>query len=246
MAAVSPGYELLQVWHFVRGDMSPKEFELWICSNPQMEPQLGAAFYFDLIAADYHDLDVVHDFKRRLSLWALGVEPLHCLCITLADLALVNMGDHHVAVFATLEMKASRGQPFWWLSVYGCSACGEWWLVAQEERQNDIFCMRRLHDQEIASITSGQEWQQDFDRYEDLLRIAWQAGVRFQFVDPMASSSLRWTIEDLAKARPGIHISELATLLNLGLETASRLAHRVVEATGVTIEFDYGDPRVEL
>jgi len=41
--------------------------------------------------------------------------------------------------------------PFWWLVLYGCRSCGQGWLVAQEERHNDIFCMRRLDEAYPAS-----------------------------------------------------------------------------------------------
>jgi hypothetical protein len=49
---------------------------------------------------------------------------------------------------------------------------------------------------------------------------------------------LRWTIADLAKARPGIRVSELAELLNLDLETALTLAKRAVRDDAAVIEFD--------
>ena len=51
-------------------------------------------------------------------------------------------------------------------------------------------------------------------------------------------TSLRWTIHDLATARPGIRVSELASLLALPASVARRLAERAVRNEGVTIELD--------
>jgi hypothetical protein len=49
---------------------------------------------------------------------------------------------------------------------------------------------------------------------------------------------LRWTITDLAKARLGIRVSELAKLLNLDIDTAHALARRAVRDDGALIELD--------
>jgi hypothetical protein len=44
----------------------------------------------------------------------------------------------------------------------------------------------------------------------------------------------------LAKARPGIRVSELAELLNLEVEIARVLAKRAVRDDGAEIQFDQG------
>ena len=58
-------------------------------------------------------------------------------------------------------------------------------------------------------------------------------------MDPMSSGALNGIFQDLAEARPGIRVSELATLLNLDLELASALARKIAQETGVIIEFDH-------
>jgi len=229
--------ELLKVWCFVRGDTGTQDFEKWVYLTPRLEDLLGSELYLDVIATDYRDRNVVFVLKQRLSAWAQAAEPLACRCITLPDLAVLGMGGDSAAAFATLKEQASRGDPFWWLSWYRCSACAEGWLVAAEERQNDVYCLRRLRDPEVASLAAGGSWPTDFDRYETLLRIGRDAGYSVSFVDP-PNSSLRWTIEDLARARPGMRVSELAELLNLDMETALLLARQVTKATGVHILFD--------
>jgi hypothetical protein len=45
-------------------------------------------------------------------------------------------------------------------------------------------------------------------------------------------------IEDLARARPNIRVSELARLLNLDAGVAHALAARVARDRGVQIDFD--------
>ena len=236
MNATKQNPELSEVWRFVRGDMNPQDFKRWACSS-HLEERFGAGLFLDLISADYGDRRVVQDLRQRLSSWAQGIQALRCQCITLPDLAVVDMAEDEFAVFDTLQEKVRRGDPFWWLSAYCCSTCGEWWLVAQEELQNDLYCMRRLREGEVSCIKADRDWPGDFDKYEDLLRIGLEAGRSVRFADPM-DPSLRRTIRDLATAKPGIRVSELAQLLNLDLETASLLAHAEVEANGLAIEFD--------
>ncbi|OAI54788.1 hypothetical protein AYO44_14250 [Planctomycetaceae bacterium SCGC AG-212-F19] len=66
-----------------------------------------------------------------------------CECGRLDDPAVIDMGQHE-EVFRTLEKVCTRGTPWWWLYASTCRACGQTWLVAQEERQNDVFILRRL------------------------------------------------------------------------------------------------------
>jgi hypothetical protein len=61
---------------------------------------------------------------------------------------------------------------------------------------------------------------------------------RFVRGDGVNSWSLRTTVEDLARVRRGIRVSELARLLNLDPETASALARGAIETKGVAIELD--------
>ena len=81
-------------------------------------------------------------------------------------------------------------------------------------------------------------WPSDFDRYETLLRMGADAGRAFTFLDPIGDSSLKWTIADLARERPGITVTELCDLLNLDRETAATIAWSVVEDKGADIRFD--------
>jgi hypothetical protein len=146
------------------------------------------------------------------------------------------MGDHE-SVFQTLIKLRERGEPRWWLYASCCEACGQLWLVAQEERQNDVFILKRLDQTAATDLSTADVWPRDFDRYETLLEIGRVAGKKVSFVDPF-DSSLVATIEDLARDRPYIAVSEIARLLNLDLRLATALARAVVRTTGVIIKFD--------
>jgi hypothetical protein len=159
-----------------------------------------------------------------------------CKCGTLGTFAVVDMGEHD-AVFATLDRVRDHGAPCWWLYACACRACKATWVVAQEERQNDIFIMRRVEAPEVEALLRDNVWPPGFDRYEALLEIGTKYGHQARFLDP-ENSSLPWTIADLARERPGIAVSDLARLLNLTPDVAAKLARRVVDHDAVDITFD--------
>ncbi len=159
-----------------------------------------------------------------------------CLCASLSDIIVVDMGDESEKVFASLLEVKKRGQPYWWLSVYQCYVCEQSWLVAQEERQNDVMCLEKLAPAAMQNVLNNDQWTATFDSYESLLRLGLEAGKQVRFFDPL-NSSLRWTISDLAKEKPGISTLELGKLLNLDLELAEEIARKVVQEDGVIISF---------
>jgi hypothetical protein len=160
-----------------------------------------------------------------------------CLCASLSDVIVVDMGDESEKVFASLLEVKKRGQPYWWLSVYQCYVCEQAWLVGQEERQNDVMCLQKLDPATMQNVLNSDEWPDAFDHYESLLRMGLETGKSVRFVDPL-NSSLRWTVSDLAKDRPGIRVSEIAKLLNLDTDLAEELARKVIKEDSVNIVFD--------
>jgi hypothetical protein len=225
------------IWCFVRGDVEPRDFESWICENHSAEQYLGADLYLETISDDFRSADVVDRLRDRLRDHARAAWPQDCRCIELSDLAVVDMGKHEGVFRSICEVKR-RGQPQWWLWLGHCIACNQGWLVAQEERQNVIFCMRKLAEPEARAVVDENRWPSDFDTYEALLEIGLSAGRSVTFVDPLESSSLSATIEDLALNRPGIRVSEIARLLDIDHDLARTLAQRVVAQTGVSIRVD--------
>jgi hypothetical protein len=157
------------------------------------------------------------------------MEPPGCECGRLAVLAIVRMG-HHDNVFRSFTTVRKRGSPWWWLYADRCGMCGQTWLVAQEERHNDLFILRRLNPEVAERLARDGVWPADFDQYETLLEIGRAAGYSVRFLDA-ADSPLLHTVADLARDRPGIRVTELASLLNLDPADAAELARQVVSGT---------------
>ena len=241
MVAPMSDLALADLWRFIRGDAEVADFERWIYArSDELESRLGKQTALQLLAADYRSPEAVARVKELLREYAQRVSALECQCITLPNVSVVDMGHESEGVLASIERRRSRGEPIWWLWSGECTRCGQWWLVAQEERQNDVFCLRRLTGDDVTRLVERNVWPPDFDSYEALLRLGLDAGKSVRFADPEQASSLRWTIADLAKARPGIRVSELAELLNLEIDTARVLAKRAVRDDGALIEFDHG------
>jgi hypothetical protein len=226
------------IWRFVRGDLALKDFENWLYSDHSLEEMMGKSFYLEIISVNYTDKDDLFKAKKRQTEYARQVTRLRCKCVELADTDIVNMGDESELFFKYVETIKRRGEPYWWLSVDKCRECGQWWLEGSEERQNDLYCLRRLDLQTAEEILSKNLWPDYFDKYETLLRLGYEAGISVRFVDPLGDSSLKWTIVDLAKEHPGIAISDIVKLLNIDRAIAEELAKKAVKDERVHISFD--------
>ena len=97
---------------------------------------------------------------------------------------------------------------------------------------------KAMMDEEFDAHDFGTLRTSSFDSYESLLKLGHEAGKRVRFAEPEQASALRWTIADSAKARPGIRVSELESLLNLEPETARLLAERAIRDDNVIIQLD--------
>ena len=147
-----------------------------------------------------------------------------CCCQSLDDLAVVPMGGDGLdeRVFASLERTRDHGGDQWWLYLSKCNACGQDWLVAQDERIYDNYYMKRLTPTEAQEVTEANRWPGDFITYERVLRFGRTLSQPWTFLDPR-SPSLVWTAQDLLKERPGISVDEIAYLLAIEPEAARRL-----------------------
>jgi hypothetical protein len=223
------------LWSYVRGNMDDAAFEAWANGTSDLEQELGKADYAKIVALDYHNPDAE---SPRGTVWEIVARrfPRDCRCNELHSLAVIDMGDHE-DVFRTLVLVRKRGPPHWWLSADSCNDCGQTWLVACESRINDVYIMRLLDDQATDQLLEKGVWPDEFDRFERLLEIGLEAGRRWQYVDLDDSPSLLWTIADLARERPNIPLTKIASLLNLSLTDADVLARRVAAAEGVVIGF---------
>jgi hypothetical protein len=239
------------LWRFVRGDVPGTEFESWVYRETRLESELGGNLYLAAISTDFSKKGEVWGLRCALAPHARARSPSDCACLRLRDIDVVDMGTFQAPepafeadrewsdddVLRTFERVKDRGSPRWWLWAARCRACGQGWLVGTEERQNDVYCLKRLDGGELGGIVDADRWPPDFDSYESLLRVGLQAGRSVHVLDP-TYSSVRDTMADLARTRPGIAISELAKLLSIDLATAAELARKVAEVHGVQFTFD--------
>ncbi len=159
------------IWRFIRGDIRVQDFEQWVYSENSLEKMLGKTLYFEIISVHYSDKDAVYKIKQLLSEYACQESPFRCKCIQMSDVEVVDMGEESDAVFQYFKEIKRRGEPFWWLSLDHCRECNQWWLVASEQRQNDLYCLRKLNRQTADEILNKNSWPNYFDRYETLLRL---------------------------------------------------------------------------
>jgi hypothetical protein len=227
-----------KLWEFIRGDLPTGELERLVYGDASFEEHLGHELYLEVVSNDFRSGDATHKIKQRLADFQRSRHPMACRCIELKSSAVVDMGEEGERVFGTLRRVAERGAPRWWLSLNRCDECGQSWLVGEDSRQNDVFCMLRLDDGAATRIVADGVWPADFDKYESLLEAGKEAGKSVRFLDPVHDSSLGDSMEQLAQESPGIPLSHLAELLNLGMETAAIIARRVVSERGVDIALD--------
>lgn len=147
-----------------------------------------------------------------------------CLCAALPDLAVVRMGWDGMdeRVFATLEPVCDHGGDLWWLYLSRCSACGQNWMIAQEERIYDDYYLRRVDAATAREITSEQQWPDEFITYERVLKIGRTLSSPYTYLDSL-SPALIDTARELRKARPDINVLEIAHLLGIPPGCAAQL-----------------------
>jgi hypothetical protein len=225
------------VWEFVRGDMTISVFEKELYSSNQYEKYFGQTFYLEVISNDFRNSDSTFQLKQKLAEYQRKVHTTNCKCVELKNLAVLDM-FHDEKYFDTFQTVLKRGQPLWWLYLSCCEKCNQYWLVAQEERHNDIYCLCRLNNIVAEKIISENIWPSIFDRFEDLLKIGLEAGKSVRFLDPLNDSSLAVTMEDVANANPGIKLSYIAKLLILDIDTAALVAKSVIAKKNVNISLN--------
>jgi hypothetical protein len=126
-------------------------------------------------------------------------------------------------VFATVENVIDHGGDAWWLHLSQCRACGQHWMIAQEERIFDEHFLRRLTVDEANRISAQAEWPVEFLTYERVLKTGHALGIRPCIFLERISPSLVWTAEDLRRERPDMAVKEISLLLGVTEEQAKRL-----------------------
>ncbi|MBY9062503.1 hypothetical protein K7957_06120 [Sphingomonas yunnanensis] len=139
---------------------------------------------------------------------------------------MIGMGDPDgldVRVFATLDRIRMHGGQRWWLYASTCNACGQDWLIAQEERIHDNYVLKRVDPITMENIAKASDWSGDFLTFERVLRLERESGKIARFVDP-CSPALVETVVDLRRERADISIDDIALALAISTESAARIA----------------------
>lgn len=224
-----------KIWRFIRGDLKESIFEDYIYNDSSLNKYLGESLYLEVISNDYNDKNSTYNLKLKLKQYMNELKPLSCKCIQFKDLEVLTMNAESCELISTLIKVIDRGMPYWWLSLQKCNQCMEYWLLAQEERINDNFILKRLSKDIVEKVIDNKEWPDLFNDYADLLKIGNEESKCFTFVEPLKSPSIFYTIVDLAKCQPKISVSELSKLLNLNKLTTLKIAKRAIKEEKVKI-----------
>lgn len=214
--------QLANLWAFARGDTAGIDFEKWFLAQDDLEGALGEGLHWNLASASYADRNKV--WKLRQSL-AQKFEPdKRCECAAIRDIAAVPMGGQGVdeRLFETVEIVRDHGGHQWWLYLSKCRVCGQFWMVAQEERIHDNYYLKRMSPQAAQAIVDKGCWPDDFLTFEQVLRLGIESGQVASFLDPQ-SPALVDTAHDLRRERSDISVEEIATLLAVSPKVANKL-----------------------
>jgi len=223
---------------FIRGDLNTKLFESWVYAEEDLENFFGRSTYLNIIEMNFKDINLVYDLKIKLTTFLKSKFPLDCYCELISDLDILDMGAPEAdSFFNSIDHVKDRGNPYWWLYCSKCNICETAWLIGQEERHNDIFCLKRLSNSEYKNIVEENVWPNDFDKFENLLKIGYDAGKKVRFFDPL-SSSLKQTIIDIDNEHPGISFSDLIQILNIDDETGKMLIKDIEKNAKLNINYD--------
>lgn len=125
-------------------------------------------------------------------------------------------------VFASFKRGEEHGGDQWWLYISACRACGQDWMIAQDERIYDNYYLRRIAPEIKRDIAEWSLWPEEFLTYERVLKIGRETGQIWTFYDS-ASPAFVTTAEDLRRERPDISVEEVAYLLGISVSHASSL-----------------------
>jgi hypothetical protein len=141
--------------------------------------------------------------------------PVGCSCSSLTELAVEEFSQEaNARRFRRVRL---RGAPQWWLSLDICDSCNQKWLVAQEERFNDIYILRKISADEALLITAQNKWPPELDLYETLLLLGKAAGHEARFLDATDAEPIAI---DLVGQRTAVSAQEFSHLTNLPIELA--------------------------
>lgn len=221
MAAPSQD-QISRLWAFARGDDEPKDFESWFLEQATLRELLGEHLHWEVTSGDYRDKDVVRNLRRQvrtvLEQWK------RCECPGLNDLAVVPMGGDGLdeRVFSTVDRVKDHGGKQWWLYLSRCTACGQDWMVAQEERIYDDYLLKRLTPEDASAIVEHGTWPPDFLTFECVLRLERQLSTPPRWFD-INESPLALSITEMCDENPELSREDAAHIAGIDWSELARL-----------------------
>lgn len=162
--------KITPLWEFIRGDLSSAEFEQWLYASKDVENVLGNQLYLELIATDFNNASTVYLIKKKLEIFLRKENQLACECLALSNDAALDMGsEKSERILSTLTTVKAYGEPRWWLSLNQCNKCNQYWLMAEESENYDIYFFKRLDSSLASSIIQDNKWPNDFQSYQELI-----------------------------------------------------------------------------
>ena len=225
---------LSKFWSFNRLKINIEEFESWIYSNSELEAELGSEKYLELVSLNFKS-KIDGEKIRTIVEEILNQIEYSCSCVKLYSIDIIGMGSDQQSFMDSFKQTKERGGKYWWLYMSQCNICKTNWLIALEERQNDVFLLLKLNQEQVTQIIDQNIWPTEFDEYENLLKLSKEAGHKVRFVDPLNSSMVD-TIIDLVKNRPNINSKEIANLLSIKLDLANELTKIAMARENVKIK----------
>lgn len=150
-----------------------------------------------------------------------------CNCDKIWDgIKLLHFWKDEENILDTYEEVKQRGWKYWWLYISQCKICKNFLLIAQEERHNDIFLIRKISDSELSKINNNNIWPTIFDDYSNLLEIWHNHGISTYHANPY-----EWTIkniiEDILMENNKIDINKLSKLLNIDISIIKDIVREI-------------------
>jgi hypothetical protein len=82
-----------------------------------------------------------------------------CECEQWDNLCIIEMTAETCDYMSNiLELIKKRGMSYWWLYLSKCKRCKEYWLIGQDHRINDIYCLYRLNLKQANDIIEKNNW----------------------------------------------------------------------------------------
>ena len=208
------------IWKFIRGDLSFKEFDAWFYSQNLSEDQIDSDFYQEFILFPTNTTNDIDNLRDKLREHVQ--RHLQCGCLAMADSTFTVMGsDEEETIFSRLVKIKDYGEKRYWLALYKCLTCGQPWLVSEDQRIYDVQCFKRLTCAEKAAIITNNAWPLYCQTYEELLRTARDSGIKWSFSD--LDGSLTWAVEDLLIERADITLQEIAELVGISAKNVRQI-----------------------